>query len=127
MEIGKPELTEMLDRAEALRKEVVGLRDAVVALKPKVERAERVSLRSAVATVLIVVLTVVVALIGYRQIVSDAQIHGICPVLALVIGSADPESRPAGPAREQYIEAIDVMRNAYVEIGCTEPFVPARE
>lgn len=132
MEISKPEPT-LAARAEQLSKEVKELRLAVNQLKPRVERAERITVRAAIVATVIVVLTVVVGFVGYRQILAEAQIDstntridGLCPILALVVGGADPQSRAEGPAREQYERAVGVMRQAYADLGCTTPFVPPR-
>jgi hypothetical protein len=132
MEIGKQEPT-LAQAALALREEVRELRLAVSQLKPRVERAEKVSVRAAGIATVIVVLTVIIGFVGYRQILAEAQIDntntridGLCPVLALVIGSADPESREPGPARDGYVRALEVMRQSYSDLACTTPFIPPR-
>lgn len=109
-----------------LRDEVQKLRLSVEQFEPRVQRAERVSVRTAVATVVVLILTISVAYVGYRNIVTDKRIDGLCPILALVVGGADPNTRAPGPDRDQYIQALEVMRKAYGDLGCTTPFVPPR-
>src|SRR5688572_16436109 len=68
---GSPSL---VARAEELRREVRELRLAVTQLQPRVERAERVSVRTAVAATIIVVLAVVIGFVGYRQVITATEI-----------------------------------------------------
>lgn len=121
-----PEINKLTAQAAELKEEVVALRAAVGRFEPRIKRAERVSVRTAVATMIVLILTLSVAYVGYRNIVTDRRIDGLCPILALVVGSADPNTRAAGPDRDQYIQALNVMRKAYSDLGCTTPFVPPR-
>lgn len=109
-----------------LRGEVQKLRLSVEQFEPRVKRAERVTIRAAMGAVVIIILVVSVAYVGYRNIITDRRIDGLCPILALVVGGADPSSRAPGPDRDQYIQALNVMRKAYSDLGCTTPFVPPR-
>lgn len=122
-----PNLHELAQQAGELRTEVAKLRLAVTQLKPRVERAERVSIRTAIASMVILVLVVAVGFVGYRGIVTDQRIDGLCPILALVVGGADPNTRTEGADRDSYIAALGVMRTAYSDLGCTTPFVPPRK
>jgi hypothetical protein len=129
----EPNLGELTYLADELRKEVARLRLAVTQLKPRVERAERVSIRTAIASVIILILVVAVGFVGYRGLVTEqqvsfanARIDGICPVLALVVGGADPNSRAPGPDRDAYVQALQVMRKSYDDLNCTTPLVPPR-
>lgn len=110
-----------------LRDEVQKLRLSVEQFEPRVRRAERVSVRTAVASVIVLILVASVAYVGYRNIVTDRRVDGLCPILALVVGGADPSTRAPGPDRDQYIQALNVMRQAYSDLGCTTPFVPPRK
>lgn len=110
-----------------LRDEVRALRLSVEQFEPRVQRAERVSIRTAVASTIIAILVLAVGFVAYRGIQTDQRIDGLCPILALVVGGADPETRAAGPDRDQYVQALNVMRNAYRNLGCTTPFVPPRQ
>lgn len=128
-----PDMSDLYFQAEELRKEVSRLRLAVTQLKPRVERAERVSIRTAIASVIILVLVVAVGFVGYRGIVTEqsaayanTRLDGLCPILALVVGGADPNTRAPGPDREAYIENVRVMLQAYRDLGCTSPLVPKR-
>lgn len=121
-----PEINKLTAQAAELKEEVAALRAAVGRFEPRIKRAEKVSIRTAVATMFVLVLTLSVAYVGYRNIVTDKRIDGLCPILALVVGGADPSTRAPGPDRDQYVHALEVMRQAYSDLGCTTPFVPAR-
>jgi hypothetical protein len=111
------------DGVELLRSEVEKLRAAVVQLRPRVEAAERTSVR-AVNLLIIAIVALAVTLGAWSQAQTNRRIDGMCPVLALVLGTSNPESRPEGPARDQYIRSIGVIRHAYDELRCTDPLVP---
>lgn len=107
--------------AAELRQEVHNLRQSLDRFGPRVRRAEFLAFLG--------VTLVLFGLVGFgllRQNETNHRIDGICPVFALVIGSADPESRPAGPARELYEESIRVITQAYGQLACTDPIVPPR-
>ncbi len=120
------ELQKLAAEVPSFRQEVAALRLAVEQFQPRVERAERVSIRTAIAATIIAILVFAVGFVGYRGIVTDKRVDGLCPILALVVGGADPNSRAPGPDREQYVRAVEVMRQAYSDLGCTTPFVPPR-
>jgi hypothetical protein len=107
--------------ATELREEVHDLRESLDRFGPRVRRAEFLAFLG----VTLVLLGLIVFGI-LRQNDTDHRIDGICPVFALVIGSADPESRPAGPARELYEESIRVITRAYGQLACDDPIVPPR-
>lgn len=123
-DLAKPNLTQ--DAVLGLKDEVRALRLAVEQFEPRVQRAERVSIRTAFASVVILVLVLAVGFVAYRGIQTDQRIDGLCPILALVVGGSDPETRAQGPDRDQYVQALGVMRKAYGDLGCTTPFVPPR-
>ncbi len=129
-----PDVPELSVGVAELKGEVRGLRLAVEQFEPRVSRAERVSTRTAMAATIIAVLVLAVGFVAYRGIVTDqrvgttnARIDGLCPILALVVGGADPSTRAEGPDRDQYVQALGVMRKAYADLGCTTPFVPPRQ
>ncbi len=129
-----PDVPELSVGVAELKGEVRGLRLAVEQFEPRVTRAERVSTRTAMAATIIAILVVAVGFVGYRGIRSDQEIaqtnqrvDGLCPILALVVGGYDPETRAAGPDRDEYIKSFVVMREAYSNLGCTTPFVPPRQ
>lgn len=107
--------------ANDLRHEVHELRKTVAGIAPRVRRVEMVSMAC--------VLVVVVAVLGFtivRQADTDRRIDGLCPLFALIIGGADPTSRPEGEARNRYNETIQVITQAYGQLGCLDPLVPPR-
>lgn len=118
-------------RAAELTDQVEKLRLAVEHLDERTKRAERATARTGVAAAVLLVLI----LLGGWNVHSQRQTadrlesvtqRSLCPVFGLVIGGYEPESRPAGPARDRYVETIDVMRGAYGELGCVAPLVPPR-
>lgn len=117
---------DLLIEARQLRNDVGGLKLAVEQFRPRVERAERVSVRTLMGTVVVLILIASVAFVAYRGILTDQRVDGMCPVLALAIGSADPTSRAEGPDRDRYVAALNVMRQAYTDLGCTTALVPPR-
>lgn len=121
-----PEIIKLTAEAAALRKEVARLRAELNRFEPRVQRAERVSIRTAMAATIVAVLVVAVGLVAYRGIRTDQRLDGLCPILALVVGGADPSTRAPGPDRDRYVRSVDVMREAYSNLGCTTPFVPPR-
>ena len=127
-EMMKPsdDLQKLASEVPLVRNEVASLRLAVEQFRPRVERAERVSIRAALGVTIIFVLMLAVGFVGYRGILTDQRVDGLCPILALVVGGADPESRAPGEDRDQYVRALQVMRDAYSNLGCTTPFVPPR-
>jgi hypothetical protein len=121
-----PEIIKLTEQAADLKKEVASLTAAVKRFEVRVKRAERVSMRTAIAATIVLFLVLSVALVAYRGNVTDRRIDGLCPILALVVGGADPNTRSPGPDRDQYIASLEVMRQAYADLGCTTPFVPPR-
>lgn len=121
-----PEINKLTEQAAELKNEVAALTAAVKRFEVRVKRAERVSMRTAIAATIVLFLVLSVGLVAYRGTVTDRRIDGLCPILALVVGSADPDTRAPGPDRDQYVQALGVMRQAYADLGCTTPFVPPR-
>jgi hypothetical protein len=107
--------------AEELKQEVHTLRESLDRFGPRVRRAEFLAF---LGVTLVLAGLIVFGIL--RQNETNHRIDGICPVFALVIGSADPDSRPAGPAREIYEESIRVITRAYGQLACDEPIVPPR-
>lgn len=129
-----PEIIKLTAQAAELKQEVAALRAALTRFEPRIERAERVSTRTAIAATIVLVLVMAVGFVGYRYILLDNEVgltnqrvDGLCPILALVVGGADPNTRAPGPDRDQYIQSVEVMRKAYSDLGCTTPFVPPRQ
>jgi hypothetical protein len=114
------------DRAEALRLEVAGLRDDVQSLSDRQRKSESRLVWVAVAAVVALALAAAIGLTAWRLNATDKRIDAICPILALTIGSYNPDTRPAGSARSQYIAAFEVIRQGYTALGCTNQPVPPR-
>lgn len=122
-------MPDLSKRAAELADQVEGLRLAVEQLDARTTRAERASTRTATAAVILFILVALAGWNVYQQRETADRLESLtqrslCPVFGLVLGGFNPETRPAGEARTQYIETFDVMRGAYDELRCTAPFVP---
>lgn len=129
-------------RAAALQNEVAGLRQDVEQLGKRTDGlrkdlrglGDRQSLSEgrikwvALGAVVSVLFALVVGLTVWKVIATDHRVDAICPILALVVGGADPSTRPAGPARDAYVAGMNVMRDGYEQFGCATiaPLVPPR-
>jgi hypothetical protein len=123
------------DQAEALREQVSGLRVDVSGLREDMSGV-RERLGSAegrlwwalAAAVVALALAVGIGVTAIRVQAANARLDSLCPVFALVVGGADPSTRPAGPARDAYIRSMDIMRTSYDQLGCRDiaPLVPKR-
>ena len=111
-------------RAEALRVEVAGLRDDVVTLTDRQRRSESRLVWVAIAAVVAILLAGAIGLTAWRVAATDQRVVAMCPVLALFIGAYNPESRPVGNVRDQYVAAFQVLRQSFADLGCTNQPVP---
>lgn len=122
--------------ASALGEEVANLRVAeekqakeFKALRVEVEKKNyRTTIKLRVMVSLLVVDLALSGVVFYglaqiRHIVNDA----FCPLLAVFIGSYDPESRPAGKGRIAYEDAFVQIRHIYGPVlKCPQIVVPPR-
>jgi hypothetical protein len=125
---------------------------SLVELGQRQTRTEQMSTRTAVAAVIAIAVLAGGSWLGYRQVVSAAQLSGVveqqrianqqlaavvadqrrvtedalCPVFALLIGGYDPSTRPPGEAREQYERTFQTFRDSYDALRCTAQLVPPR-
>jgi uncharacterized membrane protein len=115
-------VTVLTDEATRLRQDVAGLRDQLATTRGRVWW---VALLAVIALALGVGLVVVAA----QSQATDDRVNAICPVLALVVGGYDPNTRTAGPARDAYVRSFAVMREAYTGTRCDQvaPLVPPRQ
>lgn len=104
----------------------------------RIERAEKLATRTAVFVSVLVLLCGLLALLGFRQVVTEDRLNqvvaaertarqeGQCPLLALFLGSYNPNSRAAGEDRAKYEEAFTRIRGIYARLDCqdTQPVVP---
>jgi hypothetical protein len=130
------------NRATALQAELAGLRQDIDRLGQRIEGlrndlgrlGDRQSASEgrlkwvALGAVVSVLFALVVGLTVWKVIATDHRVDAICPILALVVGGADPSTRPEGPARDAYIRGMSVMRDGYEQFGCRTiaPLVPPR-
>lgn len=135
----------LAERAEGLASQVEKLRDEIRRLNDRQnladhrqKRTQRMSARTALGLALMVVLALILGAITYQQIVTRGEVAAVvdretktrvqtlCPFYALVLGAYEPNSRPAGPARDQYEANYRVMTAGYVALECVDPLVPPR-
>lgn len=126
-----PITADLVVRVGELTEQSELLTEAVRQLRPRVEKAERVSFRTAIAAAVLLCLVVVLGWVAADQKATANRLDGVvqqslCPLYALIVGSYDPSTRPVGQARDKYDHAFDVMRQAYTNLGCTDALVPPR-
>jgi len=124
-----PITTDLVARVAELTRQSEQLTMAVHQLRPRVEKAERVSFRTAIAATVLLCLVVVLGWVAADQHETAARLDRLiqkseCPLYGLIVGSYNPNTRPAGPARDAYNQAFVVLRTAYDELGCTNTPVP---
>lgn len=108
-------------------------------LESRTGTVERRSARTVAGALLVVAALVIGGLLGYSQVVTSDRLSTVvedqrrvtqevlCPLFALVLGGYDPDSRPAGAARDQYVQAFGEFSRLYTKLQCTAPTVPPRE
>lgn len=104
-----------------LRKDVGGLREQLATTRSRVWWV-------ALVAVIALALAGSVAVTALRGESTIERLDGLCPVMALAVGSYDPSTRDPGPKRDTYVANNQVMRKAYVDSGCADvsPLVPPR-
>ncbi|QJY46643.1 hypothetical protein [Pseudonocardia broussonetiae] len=124
-------MDELKARAKALGDDVEALTESVDRLAERQTKTEQNNRALVVALLLVVALGGFVGYVAFRaeRAIDDGiavRQDVLCPVFDLVVGGYDPESRPAGPARETYIENQRVMREARDSLDCRGDLVPRR-
>lgn len=140
-----PDLFQLAAEARALSTDVEQLNETVAAnnaqieaLNRRADRAETLITRTWVFLAALVLLAGLTGTLLFQQLVTGnrldqvvaaertARQEGQCPLLALFIGSYNPNSRAAGEDRQKYEDAFARIRAIYAQLGCTEPAVPGR-
>lgn len=128
----------LVTQAQALADTVGVLADAVDNLNQRTGKTERTTIFVALGLAVDLVLSVAVAVLVSSQIsvAGDVQVaiarekatrqEAVCPLYGLLLGSYNPASRAAGPARDQYELSFRVMWAAYDTLDCNNPIVPPR-
>jgi hypothetical protein len=72
------------------------------------------------------VLTVMGFVLGWMLFETNSRIDTMCPLYTWAIGSYAPQSRSAGPDRDQYIQWFEGMRTKFAGLDCgpAYPIVP---
>lgn len=130
-------MTEPLrSQAKELADSVAVLTVAVEQLDRRTNRSERITIGVVFGLLLDLVLSVAVAVVLANQVSISERVatavereahtreDALCPVFGLLLGNYNPESRPAGPGRDQYIATFDVMRRSYDNLSCPGGIVP---
>jgi hypothetical protein len=71
-------------------------------------------------------LTVMGFYLGFTLFETNSRLDAVCPLYTWAIGSYAPQSRSAGPDREQYTQWFEKTRTKFVDMGCGPdyPIVP---
>jgi hypothetical protein len=48
----------------------------------------------------------------------------LCPLYGVIVGSFNPDSRPPGPQRDEYLRNFEVINGSYPKLNCANPVVP---
>lgn len=121
-------MPDLADRVTVLTGQTRLLREDVAGFRAQLAQTRGHVWWIALVAVIALGLAGAVAVVGLRGAATDRRLDALCPVLALTVGSYNPDSRPEGPARDAYIAAMDVMRHAYQDTACADvaPLVPPR-
>jgi hypothetical protein len=134
---------ELVDEAKSLGGKVDALGEGITQLSVGVDqlaqrtsRAERVVALVVIGMALVLILAVATGWSLLQQSTindglqkaigreSQTREEGLCPLYSVIIGAYNPNSRPAGPARDTYNQWFDTMRAAYASLDCKQPIVP---
>jgi hypothetical protein len=120
---------ELSEQIAELVDETRRLRQATEAVVPSVKREVRRGrvtriLLGVQAAVLIAVVVLGIVLVGVVHAQDRTTQQALCPVFALLIGGYNPDSRPAGAARDTYNQQFQLFSQAYAALDCNNPIVP---
>lgn len=123
----------LMDRAEAserkiaaTEKKIEGTEELAQANTRRVKKNERRAHAIRVLVVVDILFTVMGFALGYSLVATNARLDTVCPLFAFTIGTYAPQSRTAGPGRDQYIQSFGDMRVKFQQLGCGPeyPIVP---
>ncbi|MFR9807055.1 hypothetical protein ACL02T_32880 [Pseudonocardia sp. RS010] len=122
---------ELADEVSQLRAAVEGLSKGQEALDRRTGRAERLSVRTALAGAALGILILLGIVLVTEQRSTQEQLDGLvqqslCPTFQLLVGGYDPTTRPPGEARDKYEDAFAQIREALAALHCTGGLVPPR-
>jgi hypothetical protein len=99
----------------------------------RIERAESLITRTWVFVAGLVVLSGIIGVLVFQlaQVTAAEKLareEGQCVVIAVFLGSYDPNSRLEGEARQRYEDAFAKFRGVYARLDCqqVQPVVPGR-
>lgn len=123
----------LMDRAEESERKIAATEKKIEASETKVEdttrRVKGNERRAHTIRVLVlfdILATVLGFILGYYIFHTNARIDTMCPVYSWAIGSYAPQTRSAGPDRDQYIQWFDLMHAKFAGLACGPdyPIVP---
>lgn len=108
------------------------IKDLTTAIEDLLSRTARSERREKImwgVIALVLVLTGAMASTYYQQAqtskaLDDTRNEVLCPWNSIFLGSYNPSSRAPGPDREAYEASFVIIRDSYVRLGCTTPWVP---
>lgn len=122
----------LADAAATLANEVSVLALSVVQLGRRTDRQQRHLNVTVLCLVLDVILTAAMGWAyhvqsGTLDLIESTRFDAVCPILATMLGGYDPNTRPAGSARQAYEDAYGNMRVVFNDIlHCHTKLVPPR-
>jgi hypothetical protein len=112
--------------ASKLAKEVGQNTDAIDSLMRRAKLAERFITIISISLIMDFALTIAVGILAYQSYSTNERIATVCPLYAFIVGSYAPQTRAAGPDRDQYVASFEKMQIKFSELGCGPdyPIVP---
>lgn len=133
----------MIESVQKLTAETAALSDKVGALALSTEQLDRRASRSEkiVAGVILgllldLILSVAVAIVLGQQAATNDRLQTaiqretqtrqevLCPLYSLIVGAYNPNSRPPGPARDEYVRNFKVIVDSYPKLNCDHQVTP---
>jgi hypothetical protein len=129
-------LNRLVDQAKSLADKVSALALSVDQLDRRTSRSEKITVGVVLGLLLDLVLSVAVAVVLTQLFVTNDRLEAsiqregqtrqevLCPLYELIVSTFNPESRPPGPARDQYVQSMQVIIDSYPRLDCANPVTP---
>jgi len=129
-------LNRLAEQAKLLGDKVNALALAAEQIERRTTRSERVTTGVVVGLLLDLVLSIAVAVVLAQLFATNHRLEDaiereaqtrqevLCPLYGLIVGAYNPESRPPGPARDEYLRSTKVILDSYPKLNCANPVTP---
>lgn len=126
----------LLAQAKMLTDKVAALTLAVEQLDRRTTRNARVTAGVVFGLLLDLVLSVAVAFVLANLFATNARLETaiareaqtreevLCPLYGLIVGAYNPETRPPGAQRDEYVRNFQVIIDSYPKLNCANPVAP---